>query len=86
MVGHGFPDAYNWNFTTTPQSFLDNNTRDFDLGHAVGGSSTLNGLVWTRGSKSDYNSWKALGNHGWSWDDLLPYFKKASGMTLPSAS
>ncbi|KAH8884815.1 alcohol oxidase [Thozetella sp. PMI_491] len=85
LVGHGFPGPYNWNFTTTAQTFLDNSTRPFDAGHAAGGSSILNGLVWTRGAKSDYDAWKALGNSGWGWNDLLPYFQKTETFT-PSLS
>lgn len=46
-------------------------------GKAIGGSSILNGLCWTRGPSSDYDGWDKLGNKGWSWNDMLPYFKKA---------
>lgn len=45
-------------------------------GKVVGGSTKLNRMVFDRGSKSDYDSWAALGNEGWDWDGLLPYFKK----------
>lgn len=76
LIGHGFPPAYNWNFTTAPQAFLDNNTRDYGQGHVVGGGSILNGAVMTRGSRADYDAWQALGNPGWDWHGLLPYFKK----------
>jgi choline dehydrogenase-like flavoprotein len=76
LIGHGFPPAYNWNFTTTPQEFLDNNTRDYGQGHVVGGGSILNGIVTTRGARADYDAWEALRNPGWGWQDMLPYFKK----------
>lgn len=78
LIGHGFPPAYNWNFTTTRQEFLDNRTRDYGQGHVVGGGSILNGIVMTRGTVADYNAWEALGNPGWGWKGLLPYFKKVS--------
>jgi choline dehydrogenase-like flavoprotein len=76
LIGHGFPPAYNWNLTTTPQEFLDNKARDYGQGHVVGGGSILNGIVTTRGARADYDAWQALGNPGWAWQDMLPYFKK----------
>jgi choline dehydrogenase-like flavoprotein len=76
LIGHGFPPAYNWNLTTTPQKFLDNKARDYGQGHVVGGGSILNGIVTTRGARADYDAWQALGSPGWAWEDMLPYFKK----------
>jgi choline dehydrogenase-like flavoprotein len=48
-------------------------------GRALGGSSSINGMVYIRGHRSDYDDWKAAGNTGWGWDDVLPYFIKAEG-------
>ena len=48
-------------------------------GKCLGGSSSINGLIFIRGQKEDYDHWASLGNAGWSWDDVLPYFKKAEG-------
>ena len=42
----------------------------------MGGSTILNGLCWTRGSEANFNAWEALGNPGWGWDDMQPYFRK----------
>lgn len=64
--------------TTTHQNQLDGAARPLPLGRAVGGGSIINGMVWNRGNQDDYNSWESLGNAGWSWSDLLPYFKKVS--------
>lgn len=61
-----------------PQEFLDGATRVFTQGKAVGGSTIVNGLVWTRGSAADFDAWEHLGNPGWGWMDLLPYFRKVS--------
>jgi len=48
-------------------------------GKCLGGSSSINGLIFIRGQKEDYDGWKNLGNTGWGWNDVLPYFKKAEG-------
>lgn len=71
-------NQYYYNFTTTPQSFLDGATRTIPQGRVLGGGSIVNALVWQRGFKVDFDAWAALGNTGWGWDDLLPYFKKVS--------
>ncbi|KAJ4265004.1 hypothetical protein NW762_005247 [Fusarium torreyae] len=68
---------YQWGLATEPQTYLDNHSVGIPQGKAVGGSSILNGLCWSRGSVSDYDGWEKLGNKGWSWNDLLPYFKKS---------
>jgi len=65
-------------FQTIPQSGLLNRTSRLSAGKVVGGSSTVNGMAWDRGSKSDYDSWENLGNPGWNWDSMLTYFKKVS--------
>ncbi|KAI8628278.1 GMC oxidoreductase [Xylariaceae sp. FL1651] len=80
-VGQENPTRYAWNMTTTGQEFLDNATRPFSQGRVVGGSSILNGLCWTRGSAAGYDAWKNLGNPGWGWTDILPYFLKSENCT-----
>jgi len=85
MVGRNLWTRYDWNFSTTQQTFLDNVTRQYNAGHVVGGSSILNGLVWTRGSAADFDAWEALGNRGWGWKALLPYFMKVRYLPLHEA-
>ncbi|KAF5018479.1 hypothetical protein F66182_9533 [Fusarium sp. NRRL 66182] len=68
---------YQWNLTTKSQEYLNGQAVSFPQGKVIGGSSIFNGLCWSRGSVSDYNGWEQLGNKGWSWNDLLPYFKKS---------
>ncbi|KAI0198956.1 GMC oxidoreductase-domain-containing protein [Astrocystis sublimbata] len=83
-IGQEDPVRYEWSMTTTPQEFLDNQTRTFPQGKAVGGSSIMNGMCWTRGSAPDYDAWRNLGNPGWGWSDLLPYFLKSENYTMHS--
>jgi choline dehydrogenase-like flavoprotein len=53
-------------------------------GKMLGGSSGINYLMYVRGSRKDYDGWRDLGNEGWGWDDLVPYFKKHQTLDLPS--
>jgi choline dehydrogenase len=66
----------NWNFETTPQPGLAGRTMYFPRGRVLGGSSSINGLVVSRGNPADYDRWAQMGAAGWSFADLLPYFKK----------
>ncbi len=83
FIGRDIGSIYDWNVTTAPQTQLDGATRPLPLGRAVGGGSIINGMVWNRGNQDDYNSWQSLGNAGWAWTDLLPYFKKVRYYLLP---
>ncbi|KAM7199925.1 putative GMC oxidoreductase [Naviculisporaceae sp. PSN 640] len=82
LIGHGWDPSYIWNLTTTPQESLDNQTRPYPVGHVLGGATIINGLVMTRGAKADYDAWERLGNEGWAWRDMLPYFIKSETLTL----
>lgn len=77
LIGHDIGGRYDWNLSTVPQAYLDGNPRSIPQGRALGGGTLLNGMLWSRGGREDYNDWVQLGNPGWSWDDLLPYFKKS---------
>jgi choline dehydrogenase-like flavoprotein len=79
-------NQYYWNYTTVPQVHLDGLERTIEQGRVVGGGSVVNALVWQRGFQSDFDAWAKLGNVGWGWDDLVPYFMKVSqSSTLSSA-
>jgi len=67
----------NWAFETVPQPGLNGRVGYQPRGKALGGSSAINAMVYIRGHRSDYDGWAALGNHGWAYDDVLPYFKKS---------
>lgn len=67
----------NWRYFTEPQSNLYNRVMFWPRGKTLGGSSSSNAMVYTRGHASDYDQWAALGNSGWSYADVLPLFKGA---------
>ena len=71
------PKFSNWAFQTTPQKRLNNRRGYQPRGKALGGSSAINAMIYIRGQKEDYNNWAKEGNSGWSWDEVLPFFKKA---------
>ncbi|KAM3522085.1 hypothetical protein MY4038_008771 [Beauveria bassiana] len=77
--------ARQYNLTSAPQRHLNNRTSTIRMGAVVGGSSTVNGMIWDRGSVLDYNTWGALGNPGWCWATLRNYFYKSSTFDPPSA-
>ncbi len=67
----------NYAFETVPQKGLNGRRGYQPRGKCLGGSSAINAMVYIRGHKSDYDHWAVLGNMGWSYDDLLPYFRKS---------
>src|SRR5271166_647990 len=67
----------NWGYHTEPQAGLNGRKLFWPRGKVLGGSSSINAMVYIRGVPGDYNTWAQLGNRGWSWDDVLPYFKKS---------
>lgn len=68
---------YNWAFETAPEPHLNNRGLYWPRGKGLGGSSAINGMIYIRGHRSDYDDWAAMGNQGWSYADVLPYFKKS---------
>ncbi len=69
--------ASNWAFSTTPQPGLKGRCDYHPLGRGLGGGTAINALVYMRGHRLDYDEWAALGNPGWSYADVLPYFRKS---------
>lgn len=67
---------HNWGFWTEPEPHLDNRRLWWPRGKGLGGSSSINGMIYTRGHPQDYDEWRQLGLTGWSWEDVLPYFRK----------
>jgi len=79
-LGYGklFSNAkVNWLYTTEPEPELNNRRVIQPRGKVLGGSSSINGLLYVRGQHEDYDHWRQLGNAGWSFKDVLPYFRRA---------
>jgi choline dehydrogenase-like flavoprotein len=76
LAGGAIGTGYDWNLTYAKSVSLNGRNVSIPQGKVVGGSTQLNRMVFDRGSKSDYDRWSALGNKGWDWKSLLPYFKK----------
>lgn len=68
---------FNWFYETEPEPYLDNRRLHCPRGKVLGGSSSINGMVYVRGHAMDYNEWQAQGARGWDYRHCLPYFKKA---------
>lgn len=73
----GYGKINNWAFKTEPQPGLNGRQGYQPRGRALGGSSAINAMLYVRGQKQDYDGWAELGNEGWDWNSVLPYFKKA---------
>lgn len=84
LAGGAVGTKYDWNISYVPTKNVDDRAISIPLGKVVGGSTKLNRMVFDRGSKSDYDRWAAVGNDGWNWDALLPYFKKNEIYTPPN--
>ncbi|WP_323772512.1 choline dehydrogenase [Antarctobacter sp.] len=69
--------GYDWCYTTEPVPGLNRKSIKWPRGKVLGGSSALNGLLYVRGQAQDYDRWRQMGNTGWGWDDVLPYFKRS---------
>ena len=69
--------AVDWCYKTEPEAGLNGRSIDWPRGKVLGGSSSINGLLYVRGQPQDYNRWRQMGNAGWGWDDVLPLFKRA---------
>ncbi|MDQ6628714.1 MAG: choline dehydrogenase [Pseudomonadota bacterium] len=81
-IGYGktmWSRKYNWCFFTDPDPNMNGRRIYWPRGKTLGGSSSINGLIYIRGQREDYDHWAALGNTGWGHDDVLPYFIRSEG-------
>ncbi|KAL5331564.1 hypothetical protein ACEPPN_001098 [Leptodophora sp. 'Broadleaf-Isolate-01'] len=84
--GESLGTRYDWQFETTPQAGIGGRKLPWPRGKVLGGTSALNFMTWNRGCREDYDAWEALGNEGWGWDALLPFFKKSERFLPPPAN
>ncbi|KAF4987984.1 hypothetical protein FGRMN_10032 [Fusarium graminum] len=81
--GRSLGGSYDWLLETVPQPRLANRKLPWPRGKALGGTSALNYMAWNRASRDDYDAWEALGNFGWGWEGLLPFFKRSETFHPP---
>jgi choline dehydrogenase len=72
-----FRSEFDWSYYTEPEPRLDSRRLFWPRGKVLGGSSSINAMIYVRGNRADYDGWRNLGNEGWGFDDVLPYFKRA---------
>jgi choline dehydrogenase len=75
--GQLFQSKWDWDYLTDPEPGLDGRRRYLPRGKMLGGSSSMNAMIYMRGNRADYDEWEALGAEGWGWDAVLPYFLRA---------
>ena len=79
-IGYGrtfFDKRINWMYDTEPVAALGGRRSYWPRGRVIGGSGSINAMVYVRGQPADFDGWRAAGNIGWGWDDVLPYFRKS---------
>jgi len=79
-IGYGkafYNRHINWMYQTEPDPGLNERSGYWPRGKVLGGSSSINAMVYIRGQHADFEDWKAMGNPGWGWDDVLPYFRRS---------
>ncbi len=74
---------YNWCFETVPDASVNGRTIPIPRGKTLGGSSSINGLIFVRGQPLDFDTWAQLGNRGWSYESVLPFFRKMENFDRP---
>jgi choline dehydrogenase len=87
-IGYGrtfFDRRINWMYDTEPVAALGGRRSYWPRGKVIGGSGSINAMVYVRGQPRDFDDWRALGNIGWGWDDILPYFKQSEDFDWQSA-
>ena len=80
MLGNAESD---WCFQTEPDPSLNGRQGFWNAGRMLGGGSSVNGMIYIRGDRSDYDAWAADGCTGWGWDDVLPHFRKSEAFSGP---
>lgn len=84
-IGYGktfYDRSVNWMYLTEPVPGLGNRVSYWPRGKILGGSSSINAMVYIRGQREDFDEWEALGNRGWAWKDILPYYRRIEDHAL----
>jgi choline dehydrogenase len=81
LVGLLWRNRFDWTFFTTPQPSLGGREMHWPRGKVLGGCSSINYMIYMRGHRHNYDAWRDLGNAGWGYDDVLPYFKRSEDNT-----
>ncbi|MDO7843181.1 GMC family oxidoreductase [Sphingomonas immobilis] len=81
-----FHPTLTWQFKTDPDPATGNRSAPYTQGKTLGGSSSLNGMIYNRGQAADYDGWAQMGNRGWSYDDILPYFRRTERRVAPDVA
>jgi len=82
--GNAFGTTIDWAYQTVDQEYGGGSPQTLRAGKALGGTSTINGMVYARAQDAQIDAWEAIGNKGWNWETLFPYFKKSEGFQVPS--
>ncbi|KAL1963327.1 hypothetical protein VTN77DRAFT_8448 [Rasamsonia byssochlamydoides] len=82
--GLAFGTAIDWQYQSTNQTYAGNTPQTLRAGKALGGTSTINGMAYTRAQDVQVDAWSAIGNEGWDWNSLWPYYLKSEAFTAPN--
>ncbi|RNJ57061.1 hypothetical protein D7B24_006453 [Verticillium nonalfalfae] len=83
QFAQAFDTRLDWNYTTIPQVHAGGRSVTLHQGRVWGGTSAINGMAYVRGNRAEFDVWEGLGNPGWNWDTMLPYFKKSEKYFIP---
>ncbi|KAF2767445.1 hypothetical protein EJ03DRAFT_337672 [Teratosphaeria nubilosa] len=84
--GNAFGTDIDWQYQSVNQTYAGGSKQTLRAAKALGGTSTINGLAYARAQVDQIDAWEALGNEGWNWQSLFPYFKKSEGFQIPDAN
>ncbi|KAI5198435.1 FAD/NAD(P)-binding domain-containing protein [Aureobasidium subglaciale] len=82
--GLSFGTDIDWQYESAPQTYAGNKTQTLRAGKALGGTSTINGMAYLRAQQAQINAWEHLGNVGWNWESLLPFYKRSENFQVPT--
>ncbi|CAN9254114.1 unnamed protein product [Alternaria alternata] len=84
--GNAFSTSVDWQYESVPQIFAGNASQVLRAGKALGGTSNINGMTYLRAEAAQIDAWQQIGNAGWDWESLMPYYKKSEYIQQPSES